>query len=318
MLPHVVASAQSSSHWVGVNVPGLAARHRVCGFDAPEGLYKPDARIASILTTLTDADVHVVRFWAFQSYATNRRRQRDWSSLDRVVNAAAAYDVRLIPVLGNNYPDCDYWPESAWPNGGSRKDKTGWYNGAYNASYDGYPESYTAWVREIVARYGGNPTILAWEIMNEPRAASNSAADLARFDTFLTNTTTLVQHLDPGKPVSLGALAQGEPGFDLRHYAATYAASGASLLSAHDYRHRIEVAADASRQLRRPFYVGELGYQGDDATKAEVLRVRMTDDFALGAVGVVLWDYDPAAAAGGYAFGPGSAVLTMLRSYAPP
>ncbi len=326
--PSVPTATRPTAPWVGVNVPGLAATQAIYNCDGVKQAHDDSQRVQSVLASLSADGVQVVRFWAFQSYATNPQGKRDWTALDRVVSQAAADHIYLIPVLGNNWPSCDYWPASAWPNGGSRKDTSGWYDGRYQSPYDGYPASYTSWAQEIVSRYAGNSTILAWEILNEPRAASEASADLGSFRAFAAKATAAVQAADPGKPVSLGSLAEGEPGFSSADYAATYTAAGATLLTAHDYRAPdfdgcasgcLDTTTGASRTLQQPFYVGEMGFKSCDGTQqAGVLHDRLLSAINAGASGVLLWSYNEQTGTGacGFEFGPGSPVLSMMQAMA--
>src|SRR5262249_42063296 len=107
------------------------------------------------------AGANVIRAWFFQALATNGG-VRDWSGIDHTLAAAAAHGARVIVTLGNQWAACD------GPNGGAGtyKDEA-WYTGGYQQPDPAGTESYRDWVAEIVARYKDNPTILAWQLMNE-------------------------------------------------------------------------------------------------------------------------------------------------------
>ncbi len=322
-------AASLTTPWVGVNVWGLAAAADVytCGgTSVPQGQY-----LDSTFSHLKANGIQVVRFWAFQSYATGPDGLRNWAALDRVFAAADSHGIWLIPVLSNNWTDCDYWPVSEYPNGGRRKDTTDWYRADYRSPYDGYPASYTDWVREAVGRYRNQPKVVAWEVANEPQARSYLDADLRVFDAFLADATTRIRTADPGTPVSLGSIGTGQPGFNGIRYKDLLQRLPAGYATAHDYHYPGEPLPRApgceyhclrstlldARAAERPFYVGEAGVVGCDTYRSERLLDKMRAAFHAGASGYVFWAYrdDAPADACGYEFGPSSRLLAAVRAW---
>ncbi len=317
-----------SPPWIGMNVWGLAAAADVysCGATAAPHQQSLDATFEH----LRAAGVSVVRFWAFQSYATGPDGQRNWAALDRVFAAAEARGVWLIPVLSNNWPDCDYWPVSLYPSGGQRKDAGDWYRTGYRLPYDGYQASYVTWIDEVVGRYGSRGRALAWEVANEPQARSTSASDRQVFEAFLAAAVARIRANDPVTPVSLGSMGTGQPGFEGAHYGALLTRLGVDLATAHDYDFPDEdlprgsgcayncLRADftAAAQARAPLYIGESGIQGCDAYRSERLMRKMEAAFAAGARGYVFWAYreDAALEGCGFDIGPHSQLLQRLRA----
>src|SRR3990172_2720838 len=222
------AVAPLPSRWVGVNVWGLAAAEDVYDCDGSSTLHQQT--LDSTFSHLKAAGVDVVRFFAFQSYAINSSGQRDWKALDRVFASAQANGIHLIPALGNNWVDCDYWPLSLYPNGGQRKDLTGWYVDGYKSPYDGYLTSYRQWVTDVVDRYSGHPSLAAWELINEPRANTTVMSN------FITDAVQLVKAQDPVTPISIGSIGHGEPGFYGDEYRMQNALPGVGWATVHDYR----------------------------------------------------------------------------------
>ena len=320
----VPAISRDSRPWVGVNVWGLAAARDVftCGASDRDHTEHLDATFDH----LRAAGITVVRFWAFQSYATDDRGARNWRALDRVFERAQAHGVRLIPVLGNNWTDCDYWPVTQYPHGGQRKDEVDWYRDGYRRPYDGYEAGYPDWQREIVARYCGHDALLTWELINEPRARSYAPGDTEVLAAFLRDGRDLIRELDPVTPISFGSIANGEPGFDgARYRILTHEADYAT---AHDYDHLDPRTAPASCETncsraaqrdaaleRRPFYVGEAGIDGcDTPERARLLTEAMRRAFVDGAAGYILWAYDDATPLDrcGFDFGPRSPILVAI------
>lgn len=310
---------------------GLAATNTVYGCGAS------DRDHAQLLTEtfahLRSAGVTVVRFWAFQSYATDAAHARNWTALDRVFASAEAQGIALIPVLGNNWTDCDYWPISAYPNGGQRKDATNWYLDGYRTPYDGYLVDYTTWVREITGRYGARRSLLAWELVNEPQARSYTDADVAALASFLKHARDVAKAAGATAPISFGNMGTGQPGFDNARYAEMV--READLGTAHDYGYDneplpreggcrencIRTALSDTLAAGKRFYIGEAGIDAcDTSLRASQLTAKIDAAFRAGASGYILWAYDERATRGqcGFDFGPGSVLMDAIAGYRHP
>ena len=115
-----------------------------------------------------------------------------WALLDRVVGWAAASGLYVIPDL------------HAAPGG---------QTGINHDDGPGYPLMFYVprdreltvrlW-RAIAARYSGNPTILGYDILNEPIAPYHDVATLnARLEPFYKRATEAIREVDPGRIVFL-------------------------------------------------------------------------------------------------------------------
>jgi len=143
----------------------------------------------------------VVRAWAFNDdpnkddtaiqRALGAYEERGLDGLDRTVERARAHGIKLI------LPLCNYW--NAY--GGARQ----WllWHGVADAR-EGDPrfftdervrQSFTSHVQRIAGRYRDDDTVLAWELMNEPRGAP---ADWVRF------AARAVKQAAPRHLISLG------------------------------------------------------------------------------------------------------------------
>ncbi len=252
----------------------------------------------------------VIRSWFFQPLAT-AAGARDWTSFDHTLAVAAAKNVKLIATLGNQWADCDGL------NGAAGKYKTNaWYAGGYSADVDpGMIVTYRAWVAEVVARYRNNPTIMAWEILNEPEvkvskdgACAPNAANL--LNSFTTDIAALIKTTDANHLVSLGTIGSGQCGSDNANYSTLHGNANIDLCSVHDYRQPDDPIAgdqyngiakrlEQCRALNKPLFVGESGLQFPEvafstAVRAQKLTAKMLAEFRAGAVGYVLWNWaDP-------------------------
>jgi endoglucanase len=115
-----------------------------------------------------------------------------WALLDRVVGWAAAAGLYVIPDL------------HAAPGG---------QTGINHDDGPGYPLMFYVprdrdltvrlW-RAVAERYSGNPTILGYDILNEPIAPYHEVATLnARLEPFYKRTTAAIRAVDPGRIVFL-------------------------------------------------------------------------------------------------------------------
>ena len=259
------------------------------------------------------------RLWAFPSYAVVAGGNGDGAALDLVFASAQANGVYLIPVLGNNWTDCDYWPLSLYPSGGQRKDLTGWYATGYQGAYDGYLTNYRQWVTDVVSRYGGHSTLVAWELINEPRENTAVLTD------FFTDAIALVEAEDSGSAITLGCICHGEPGFNGEDYRTQHALAGVGFTTVHDYvtdaalPAGVASAAAYAVELGKPLIVGEMGRESLwDQAKIDMYRAKMRAAFDAGAVGYLFWAYNddtPADSPNGYDFGHGSPVMEIFAEF---
>lgn len=167
----------------------------------------------------------MVRFWAFQSYATNGSNARDWTALDRVFAAANAAGVLLIPTLENHFKDLTR-PTNA------NKDAT-WYATGYQSAYGSpaYPTSFQQWATDIATRYKDNPAIAYWCIVNEPETPSASA-----FLAFVTDIAARIKAADPNHLVGIGVQGKDEDGNRNTDYQTLHALATVDICTYHDYR----------------------------------------------------------------------------------
>jgi hypothetical protein len=309
--------------WIGVNNFALASAsdvHSDCGGPANE--QSLDAKFS----TWARYGVGAVRFWAFQSYATNDLTgQRDWTAFDRIFARAHQYGVDLIPVLGNDGLTCDWWGVQPAPykRGNAGACSGHWYDTGYKQPYDGYRASYRDWVTEIVSRYAGDPALKVWEVVNEP---NDNCSDVIRH--FFDDATALVRAADPVTPVSLGASARGESWTAGDGYRLAHANPNVTWATAHDYgypddpfpispaceRNCMRSNFAAARALGKPFYIGEAGIDAcDTEARAQQFRRKIVAMRDAGVQGFVLWDYQqndgPLC---DEAFGPDSPIMRMI------
>ena len=188
------SSSTSTTPFVGLNVYELASDPGVnlgCGASF-------SGQWASFFSSLPKGTV--VRFWATQQMATSAvsPQRLDWTALDAVFDAAAEYHVRLIPVLGNEWTNCD----------GTNAAQKGlsWFQGGYMSNTDEGPLSYDQWVTAVVSRYANSSATYMWEPLNEAQATSSdgscsesaAAAALRSFYDVIGGTIHSIDSRAPG------------------------------------------------------------------------------------------------------------------------
>ena len=280
----------------------------------------------------------VIRAWFFQSLATDAGA-RDWTAFDRTMSFAASRGMKVIPTLGNQWSACD------GANGGAGIDKNeAWYTTGYSATTQpGSSVPYRAWVAEVVARYADDPTVLAWQLMNEAEVkptvgdglpCSTNAAEILR--TFASDVSTLVKSIDPDHLVSLGTIGGGQCGTSFEEYAYVHDLPTIDLCEYHDYNaadqpfggdefNGLQKRIDQCDALDKPLIIGESGiriggievygmlYRSDD------FRTKLADQLDAGIDGIVLWAWNPNGPTDhDFDIGPDDPVLPILAEVLDP
>jgi len=316
-------SAHPSTPFIGLNVYELASDPGVnLGCGASFG-GQWDAFFSSLPAGT------VVRFWATQQMATSPvdTQRLQWTALDSVFSAAAAHGLHLIPVLGNEWTDCD----------GSRatQKQLPWFQSGYQSNGDEGSIPYLSWVRTVVSRYAQSPATYLWEPVNEPQAANgdgscteSAAAQALR--SFYDTVGGMIHAIDPAHGVESGFLGEGNCGTANGDFAYVGASSGIAVLSYHDYYpasqaaggdqwNGIAVRAAQASALGKPILAGEDGIVAGGgcreslAQRAHDFSARAQTQFAAGASGMLLWDWEQAPSDCSYDIGPGDPSLLLLR-----
>lgn len=262
----------------------------------------------------------VMRTWFFQNMAT-RGGARDWAAFDHTLTVARAHGVRVIATLGNQWGECE--------QGGFKP--ASWYAGGYRTDQTGGIVAYRAWVQEVVSRYKNDPTILAWQLMNEAEAApaNRDGCDpngTAILRAFADDIGGLVHSLDSRHLVSLGTIGSGQCGTSGDDYEHVHASGGIDLCEYHDYDNVLAMPGDQwnglalrinqCKRLGKPLFIGELGAKpsevGGAQARADLFARKLTASFQAGAAGTLVWAWQ---STDGYQVGAGDPVLRALALF---
>jgi hypothetical protein len=271
----------------------------------------------SILADAKSSGATAVRTWFFQSYYDlNARRQvvtPSYAAFDRVLSAAAANGLKVIPVLVNEWQDCE--PPSVNKN-------LGFFQSGYKAAGYGYPLSLRSYASTVAAHYATDTRIAFWQLGNELESnspggcsASAESAGASALRAFADDMTAAIKAVDPNHLVSLGTIGSGQCGLAGSDYQYVHAGR-VDLCEYHDYgdvTHAIPgdaynglaVRFSQCQALGKPLFVGESGIVADTGDygqstgtinstslqlRAGFFNAKMTAAFARGAAGYLLWD----------------------------
>jgi hypothetical protein len=308
-------------HFAGFNIYNANSRNNCAYAMAGTGLL--DASLNDIGAS------KVFRAWFYQ-YLAQRGGVRDWSAFDQTLSVARAHGYHVIFTLADQWGSCDTpgYKGLAWYQGGYRQPSDPTYA----------LQSYRDYVRDAVTRYKDDPTILAWQLMNEAEAADyqggpcreRDAADLAprALHDFAADVSGLIKGIDPNHLVSLGTLGGGDCGIQNVSYPYVHSVPTIDLCEYHDYGaneapmpggpwNGLQVRLNQCRALDKPLFVGEMGsipnQLGGLAGRAAWFDQRTHVQLAAGSVGELAWAWMAGGSTlAGYDIGPGDPALAVF------
>lgn len=136
---------------------------------------------------LDDLGVRKLRVPAYWPDVEPERDIYDFSILDYEIREAKARDAEVILAIGRRLPR---WPECHIPH---------WVG---NMEWEEQQMEITQYLTKVVERYHGNPTVVMWQVENEPYLnafANEFCGDLD--EAFLIKEIALVKSLDPDRPI---------------------------------------------------------------------------------------------------------------------
>ncbi|MHB8719330.1 MAG: cellulase family glycosylhydrolase [Candidatus Dormibacteria bacterium] len=297
-----------------------------------------DADVAASLDEIQNVSgANVVRVWFMQSYGG----PGNWGQFDRVLNAAAARGMKVIPVLTDQWAACEPWPA------GQTKYRTlAWYRSGYRAPDPGYTLSYRNFAAAMAAHYAGSTAIAFWQLVNEAEAmtawggACDESAAVAALRSFADDVTGVIKANDPNHLVSLGTIGTGQCGASSNEDYTYIHAGAVDLCEYHDYFgpgavpgdqwHGIGVRINDCHSLNKPIFAGEVGIQAsiapDGSTsgavtpsslslRATYFQQKLAGQFGAGVVGFLIWQYATGPRTDGYEVQPGDPTEGVMRQF---
>jgi len=285
-----------------------------------------DAALATTFAAIQSVSRGAIVRTAFYQSAGN---DGSFADFDRYVAAAKHYGLRIVPMLVNEWTDCE-------PS--SRMKYLPWYQTGYTQANDGYPLSFHDYAVRLAAHYANEPAIAWWQLVNEPdaRNADNSCSEsiaASTLRTFADTMTSAIKSADSHHMVDLGAISWcGGQGNDYQ----LINAGKTDLCDAyHDYGSpTIPMVSDLQNHLNachsdnKPAFVGEAGICADvTATgscsgtvnaasltqRASFFKAKMDAAFTNGAAGYIIWEQGSSSA--GWGIGPGDPTESVMAAY---
>lgn len=292
----------------------------------------------------------VLRAWFFQTMAAHKGPDgswsgvRDWSHFDQTLAVAAEKGVHVVVTLTDQWGECG--------DGGISGFKTkDWYLGGYNvpdpvlaAKYAQWV-SYRDWVTEVVTRYRNDPTILAWQLVNEAEVKDSLNAGCPVGDPndpmdhgnilrdFAQDISGLVRGIDPNHLISLGTLGGGQCGTQDWQYSLVHALPNIDLCEVHDYSlvtmpgdqwNGLQRRLDQCAALDKPLFIGETGITPNNLAdqsfeaRAKLFDAKFRTQFGTGVVGELVWAYRRTGSTlNTYDIGDGDPTLLRLMAWSP-
>ena len=275
----------------------------------------------------------VVRTWFFQSYGG----PANWSQYDRVLNAAAANGLRVIPALVNQWGDCE-----PWPNGVRPYRTLAWYQSGYTQTGDGYPLSFRDFAVAMAAHYANNPTIAFWQLVNEAEAKDSASGACENWPAatamrgFADDVAGAMKAVDANHLINLGTMGGGQCGSQGAAYQYIHAGK-IDMCEIHDYWtgalggdqwNGAVSSINYCHGLNKPIFAGEAGLNASVqpdwsasgtvsasslAQRATFFQQKMTAQFGLGTVGFLIWSKTLGASAG-WDVAPGDPTEAVMRA----
>ncbi|KAL1748695.1 glycoside hydrolase family 5 protein [Schizophyllum fasciatum] len=208
----------SNSYWVGLN-----------GFSAEV--------MDQAFSDIADSGATTVRTWGFNEVTSPNGvpYYQSWSgstptvntgadgleNFDNVVSAAAANGLKLIVALTNNWADYGGMDVYTKQILGSSNDHDAFYTNdeikastshclGFTASSDALAQTaFKDYIKTFVSRYADEPTILAWELANEPRCkgspgTSSGSCTTATVTKWIEEISAYIKSIDSNHLVGVG------------------------------------------------------------------------------------------------------------------
>ncbi|XP_027361676.1 mannan endo-1,4-beta-mannosidase 7-like [Abrus precatorius] len=295
-------------------------------------------KVSNAFREATSHGLTVARTWAFSDggygalqYSPGFYNEQMFRGLDFVISEARKYRIKLILSLVNNYE-----------NFGGKKQYVNWArsHGQYLTSDDDFFRSpvvkgyYINHVKTVLNRYNSftgvhykdDPTIMAWELMNEPRCTSDPSG--RTIQVWIREMASVVKYIDRNHLLEAGLEGfygqstpqrkRLNPGFDVgTDFIANNRIANIDFATVHCYpdqwvsssSEQYQVSflnnwlsahfADAERAIRKPIMVGEFGksfkdsgystYQRDEVFNSVYYKIYLSAKRGGAAGGALFW-----------------------------
>lgn len=309
----IIISTQGKQLMIGKN------QFIIKGVNSYDLAYKSREDIIKSFEELSKIGVNTIRFWAFgdghddgfQLRAGIMNGER-FERMDLIIAIAEKYNIRLIPVLVNN-----------WDDYGGKKQYLEWTgnnieNGDLFFSEEEPRKLFKNYIDHIVPRkntitghpYTEEPAILSWELMNEPRLSFDKQEIL---QNWTQEMSSYIKQIDKNHLVSIGSEEEIEIGNDNENKALHLCAlPNVDICSVHLYLFNknkpvygnfdqlsqfLGAQFEFSQKENKPILLGEFGVSKQtrpfDKEPLTVIGDIIRDASRIGYNGYLLWNWSP-------------------------
>jgi mannan endo-1,4-beta-mannosidase len=286
--------------FVGMNIYNANSRNN-CWYPMQ------DAELGAAIDA-TGADV--IRSWFFAALArTPDNSAFDFTAFDETIASARARGVRVVVTLADHWGACETTGVKT----------TDWYRDGYRTDRSGLPTTYRDYVAAVVSRYANDPTVLSWQLVNEPESKDSSGScaadgtDVLR--AFAADMSAMIRAIDPNHLISLGTIGSGQCGAQGDEYQRLHSDGSLDWCELHDYNGATAFGGDAwngmdvrvrqCAELGLPVVIGESGVTvaaaGSSESRASLYAAKVAAGAQRGVDGFLAWGWAaPPAAYGGF------------------
>jgi endo-1,4-beta-mannosidase len=313
-----------------------------------ETQYMDKAKIDAHFTNLQNDQVKVLRLWIFNHedwHGFEKQEgvfnEQEFAQFDYIIQSAKAHNVMLIPVFEN------YWEayggidrRLSWEGLGSGQSNRWRFfkKSECPGCFDQY-KNYVSFILNRVNHYSGiayknDPTIFAWDLMNEPRyenATPNENTSGVTLRAWVDEMGQYVKSIDPNHMVMVGIEGHesryGFGGDEGVPFVYVQQSPYIDMTSAHPYPTEawanLSIAqtktlirqwiSDSHNLVGKPFYMSEWNVHNVDRT---LWWNEIFADFeAAGGNGTGFWWYQATSIDGKFGVSPGAPELAAFRSH---
>lgn len=252
-----------------------------------------DEQVSAWFAKAKKNGITTVRFWLFQSdISLDHSGNLDFSHFDKIIQFAKQNDIKLLPTLENHLGDCTWGPNNAYNDKNDKKNDQ-WYSSGYTMPLGNNKRSYRDYVGLVLRKYGQEPSIGVWDLINEPEARGDTLI------TFARDMHEVVKKAGPKQPTTFGTLGTGQHGAEREKY--TQLLQYEEIGSVHLYpkehdvidpKNGLQVRLEQAQEARKPLLIGELGIGTDMTSLQERANIvqKYLDDFLSGESAVKIVD----------------------------
>ena len=278
-----------------------------------------DNSVPSLMLKNFSSDVDYLQYWDPVRGAPVILQDR-LAGMDRLLAIAAKYDFKVIMTLTNN-----------WANQGGMDQYNLWYGNKYHDDFysdERIKTAYKKYIEAVVNRknsitgvfYKNDPTILAWELANEPfcftdnygwrstQFASSTGCNAQKITNWADQISTYIRSIDPNHLIAMGNVGFLNKGLRDEYsnsggddFEATLSLPNIDFATFHTYldipgrpysiewgMQWIKDHMDIGKRLGKPVVMEEFGH-ADKTTRSNIIDKLLTTLYQEGGSGWLVW-----------------------------